>query len=242
MLEALWLHQSLDDVDARLLKRMLTCPEPKARAAATRVLCYWRDRVEDPLELLRKQVNDENPRVRLEAVRALSFFDGNEAAKAQEIAMESLVLPQDDYLEYTLNETNKTLDQRIRPRRAMPCMNDPNETSLLSSPDRRSWRARMPACAPSTGMRPLASLDLVPSHRSAARVDQPRGRVSADGASCSRAGACPEARQGTVIEMIGKRGTVGDWTTSISRPSTGRLPAAIRIKALDALAEAAAHS
>ena len=58
---------------------MLTCPEPEARAAATRVLCYWRDRVEEPLELLRKQVNDEHPRVRLEAVRALSFFNSQEA-------------------------------------------------------------------------------------------------------------------------------------------------------------------
>ena len=114
MLEALWLHQSLDDVDVPLLKRMLTCPEPKARAAATRVLCYWRDRVDNPLDLLQKQVNDEHPRVRLEAVRALSFFDGDKAAKAQEIALESLVLPQDDYLEYTLNETTKTLDQRIK--------------------------------------------------------------------------------------------------------------------------------
>ena len=114
MLEALWLHQSLDDIDVPLLKQMLTCPEPKARAAATRVLCYWRDRVESPLELLQKQVNDEHPRVRLEAVRALSFFDGDQAAKAQEIALESLVLPQDDYLEYTLNETTKTLDQRIK--------------------------------------------------------------------------------------------------------------------------------
>ena len=93
---------------------MLTCPEPRARAAATRVLCYWRDRFGDPLDLLRKQVNDEHPRVRLEAIRALSFFDGDAAAKAQEIALESLVHPQDDYLEYTLNETTKTLDQRIK--------------------------------------------------------------------------------------------------------------------------------
>jgi glucose/arabinose dehydrogenase/lysophospholipase L1-like esterase len=114
MVEALWLHQSLDDVDVPLLKQMLTCPEPRARAAATRVLCYWRDRVGDALELARTQVNDNHPRVRLEAVRALSFFDGESAAKAQEIALESLVHPQDDYLEYTLNETTKTLDRRIK--------------------------------------------------------------------------------------------------------------------------------
>ncbi len=80
------------------------------------MLCYWRDRVSDPLEMLRKQVNDENPRVRLEAIRALSFFDGDAAPKAQEIALESLIHPQDDYLEYVLNETTKTLDQRIKNR------------------------------------------------------------------------------------------------------------------------------
>ena len=66
------------------------------------------------MELLRKQVNDDNPRVRLEAVRALSFFTGKDAAKAQEAAMESLLLDQDTYLKYTLDETNKTLDKRIK--------------------------------------------------------------------------------------------------------------------------------
>ncbi len=78
------------------------------------MLCYWRDRVPEPLELVRKQVNDEHPRVRLEAIRALSFFEGDQVAKAQEIALESLIQPQDDYLEYTLNETTKTLDQRAK--------------------------------------------------------------------------------------------------------------------------------
>ena len=114
MLESLWLHQSFDVVDQPLLKTLLACPEPRARAAATRVLCYWRDRVENPLDLLQKQVNDKNPRVRLEAVRALSFFAGKDAAKAQEIATESLAEAPDYYLEYTLNETNKTLDRRIK--------------------------------------------------------------------------------------------------------------------------------
>ena len=33
---------------------MLTSPDFRARAAATRVLCYWRDRVPDALELLKK--------------------------------------------------------------------------------------------------------------------------------------------------------------------------------------------
>ena len=37
------------------------------------------DRVSDPLVLLQARVNDENSRVRLEAVRALSFFDNQQA-------------------------------------------------------------------------------------------------------------------------------------------------------------------
>jgi glucose/arabinose dehydrogenase len=115
-LEALWLRQQHDVVDEAMLKELLRCPETRARAAATRVLCCWRDRVKSPLELLRTQVNDEHPRVRLEAVRALSFFQGDDATTAQEIATESLVHPQDAYLEYTLNETNKTLDQRLKAR------------------------------------------------------------------------------------------------------------------------------
>jgi glucose/arabinose dehydrogenase len=114
MLEALWLHQSHNVVNEELLKQMLKSPEPRARAAATRVLVYWRDRIASPLELLQKQVNDENSRVRLQAIWALSYFNGADAAKASEIAVESLVYDQDDYIKHTLNETNKTLDRRVK--------------------------------------------------------------------------------------------------------------------------------
>ena len=75
------------------------------------MLCYWRDRVDEPLELLRVQANDEHPRVRLETVRALSFFHD---PKAQEVALETLAHPQDPYLEYTLKETLDTLERRAK--------------------------------------------------------------------------------------------------------------------------------
>src|SRR5262249_49288139 len=57
-MEALWLHQSHNVVDETLLGRMLRSPDFHARAAATRVLCYWRDRVKDPLGLLHVQITD----------------------------------------------------------------------------------------------------------------------------------------------------------------------------------------
>ena len=61
MMEALWVHQWHNRVNETLLTRMLRSSEPWARAAATRVLCYWRDRVANPLALLKVQANDEHP-------------------------------------------------------------------------------------------------------------------------------------------------------------------------------------
>ena len=116
MTEALWVHQWHNVVDEDLLKRMLRSPDFHARAAATRVLCYWRDRVKDPLALIKVQVNDESPRVRLEAVRACSFF---KTSKAAEIALEVLDKEADPkkpdyYIKYCLDETMKALDKYMK--------------------------------------------------------------------------------------------------------------------------------
>ncbi|MBI3862782.1 MAG: HEAT repeat domain-containing protein [Planctomycetia bacterium] len=113
-LEGLWLHQNHNVVSESLLKQVLKSRDFRARAAATRVLSAWRDRVGSPLETLQALVNDEHPRVRLQAIWALSFFTGPDAAKAGEIVVESLVHAQDDYLKFALDETMKTLDRRIK--------------------------------------------------------------------------------------------------------------------------------
>jgi lysophospholipase L1-like esterase/azurin/glucose/arabinose dehydrogenase len=105
--EALWVHQWHNVVDLDLLKRILRSSDPHARAAATRVLCYWRDRVPGALDLLKVQGADENPRVRLEAVRAASFFSEPQAVDA---ALEILKFPTDYYLDYVLKETMRQLD------------------------------------------------------------------------------------------------------------------------------------
>jgi glucose/arabinose dehydrogenase/azurin/lysophospholipase L1-like esterase len=106
MMEALWVQQWHNRVDQALLKRMLRSAEPWARAAATRVLCYWRDRVPDALALLKVQANDDHPGVRLEAVRAASFFHGPEAMAIAEDVQKH---PQDKFLEYTVVQTMATL-------------------------------------------------------------------------------------------------------------------------------------
>jgi putative heme-binding domain-containing protein len=109
-LEILWLHQNHNVVNENLLKEMLRSPEFRARAAATRVLCYWRDRVQDSLQLLHDQINDVQPRVRLEAVRALSFFNNE---RALNVALELLTHPDDQYLQFVFNETLNTLERRL---------------------------------------------------------------------------------------------------------------------------------
>jgi putative heme-binding domain-containing protein len=111
VLEALWLHQAHNVVDVNLLRRVLGSKEFRARAGATRVLCYWRDRVPDPLELLKKLAADPHPRVRLEAVRAASFFTAPEALEVPLISAEH---PSDVYLDFVRGETMKALDPYVK--------------------------------------------------------------------------------------------------------------------------------
>jgi glucose/arabinose dehydrogenase/azurin len=107
MMEVLWVHQWHNVVNVELLSRMLASPEANARAAAGRVLCYWRDRVPNALGLFAKLAEDESPRVRLEAVRAASFY---RTAAAADVALAALKRPLDYYLEYCLKETLRQLE------------------------------------------------------------------------------------------------------------------------------------
>ncbi|MGD9647317.1 MAG: PVC-type heme-binding CxxCH protein [Pirellulales bacterium] len=111
LLEALWLMQSRNVVNVDLLKRVLASPDFRARAAATRVLCYQRDRVSDALELLKGLAADAHPRVRLEAVRAASFFPVAEAIEVPLVASDA---PMDRFLTYVSGETMKALAPHVR--------------------------------------------------------------------------------------------------------------------------------
>ncbi len=111
MLEALWMHQYHSTVNVELLKKMLGSPAFQARAAAVRVVWAWRDRLPEALELLKKAANDDNPRVRLEAVRAASFFSVPEAAEIVFIAQDK---PADQYVNHVITETMKALDPIVK--------------------------------------------------------------------------------------------------------------------------------
>ncbi|MEX2216037.1 MAG: PVC-type heme-binding CxxCH protein [Phycisphaeraceae bacterium] len=98
-LEGLWMYQTLNIVEPALLKAVLRSKDHRARAAATRVLYHWHDRVPDALALLSVQVEDEHPRVRLEAVNALRQLDSLPAA---ETAMKALDKPVDQWLDFAI--------------------------------------------------------------------------------------------------------------------------------------------
>ena len=106
-LEALWVHQWHNVVSIPLLEQVLRSPDHHARAAAAHVLCYWRDRVPNALALLKACADDEHPRVRIEAVRAASFFSGKDLPAAYEVAYAVLRHPMDYYLNYCYQETLK---------------------------------------------------------------------------------------------------------------------------------------
>jgi putative heme-binding domain-containing protein len=127
LLEALWMYQSIDVVEPKLLERLLNAKDGRVRAAAVRVLAFWQERLPaDPvklasawqgwppaplplaraelpsaraLELLAARVADDHPRVRLEAVRALARIP---SARAAELALSVADKPLDPKLEYAL--------------------------------------------------------------------------------------------------------------------------------------------
>ncbi len=112
-LEALWTYQSLDVVEPDLLTRLLRSADPRVRGAATRLVRYWHDRLSDPIALLAVPVADDNPRVRLEAVRALAHIPD---ARAAEIAMRALDKPVDRFLDYALWLTARDLQSLWLPQ------------------------------------------------------------------------------------------------------------------------------
>lgn len=107
LLESLWLHQSHNVPNTDLLSELLEADRYEIRAAAVRVLSFWVDRIDDPIELLRPRIDDDHPRVRLEAIRACSFLPPSD--QAVEMALEVLNRETDLWIDYTLEETMRGL-------------------------------------------------------------------------------------------------------------------------------------
>ena len=111
-LEALWTYQSLDVPEPDLLAATLDSPDPQVRAASCRIAPHWQDRISDMVALLAPRVEDEHPRVRLEAVRALGQSND---PRAIEVALRALDRPVDKWLDYALWLTARDLQPKWLP-------------------------------------------------------------------------------------------------------------------------------
>jgi len=107
LLEALWVYQSLNTVNEKLLLSLLNSNNHNARAAALRVLDAWSDKVPNVPSLLAKAVVDPHARVRLEGVIALRKLNSPEAAK---MALAVLDFQQDEFIDFALWQTMRELE------------------------------------------------------------------------------------------------------------------------------------
>lgn len=106
LLEGLWLYQGFDQLEPKLLQTLLNAKDYRARAAAVRVLSAWGNRLPNSIELLAVRAVDDEPRVRMEAVRALGTSN-NLAALVP--AMAALDKPVDRTMDYALYLTARDL-------------------------------------------------------------------------------------------------------------------------------------
>lgn len=121
-LEALWVLEGMGgsadakghptDIAASLLERIAASKASGVRAVAARTNAQWGDRGQYPIARLGRLVEDADPRVRLEAVRALAAFP---EAVAAETALRVLDKPMDRTLDYALWLTVRELEPSWMP-------------------------------------------------------------------------------------------------------------------------------
>ncbi len=110
--EAMWVLQGHHALDNDLLTKVLTAKTFQARAAATHTLSEDWPYITEPMKLLGPQITDAHPRVRLEAVRALSF---QQTPESLELALKVASQPLDYWVDYTLQHTLSALEVVWKP-------------------------------------------------------------------------------------------------------------------------------
>ncbi len=159
LLEALWCFQTARQLQPELLKTLLESADGRIRAAAVRVLSHWKYLIPDSRQLLTERIQDAHPRVRLEAVRALSYsplqdserqiaegsafpsdsLPASAATVAEyddpqliETALRPLQQPMDGNLDYAMWLTTKELASSWQPAFAEGRMNFGNDADQVA--------------------------------------------------------------------------------------------------------------
>lgn len=88
LLEGLWASWAMNEVDQDLLRKVMKAKDYKIRAAAVRVLRYTGHQVADQAELLAEAAQDDEGRVRMEAIAAASWLEPEKGMPVLEAARE----------------------------------------------------------------------------------------------------------------------------------------------------------
>ena len=125
--EALWALQGQHAVDPILLGEVLKAKTPNARAAAMHLVSDEADYLPNAPQLLAAGVRDENPRVRLEAIRGLSFFPTLASAKAALTAARFADRSVDRVHARTYSRSARASLERCVRKRIAPCQQRESE-------------------------------------------------------------------------------------------------------------------
>ncbi|MGI9470682.1 MAG: DUF7133 domain-containing protein, partial [Rubripirellula sp.] len=130
LMTAAGIYAAHEVVNTQLLQLLLNADDPRVRAFAARLVGRWNSRLENPLELLHQCIQDEHPRVRLEAIVACSHVSD---AEAMEVAAMAADQTRDHYLNYAMKLCVKELKPYWAPALAQ------GEFDFGTSPERLRW-------------------------------------------------------------------------------------------------------
>jgi len=119
LLQALWVSQSLDQLNPQALETLLSSDDFRMRAAALRVLEERPANFPTIMSRLEKAISDESPRVRNEAIQVLRKLGTVEAAQ---VVVKALDLPMDENLDFSLWNAMRELQSIWLPH----AMNNPS--------------------------------------------------------------------------------------------------------------------
>lgn len=130
LLEGLWVYQQFHQPNEQLLDDLLKAQSKDVRAAATRVLFYWKEDIGRAEQRLIHMSKDPAPRVRVEAIAALSHFRTEATVEA---LLDVASQPYDYYIDYSLKEAFKHL------KPVWMTMFMDNSEYLVDQPEKVRW-------------------------------------------------------------------------------------------------------
>lgn len=149
------IYESHEAVRPELLKKLATAKDYRARAYAARVIGHWADRLDKPLDLLRTLVQDENPRVRVEAIVASTFVNDSHAIEVAAMAADR---PLDVWINHAMLRAVDATKDQWRPAFAR------GELTFDHNVNRLSWVLKADGTAAVAGpLRQMLSGDKVDS-------------------------------------------------------------------------------